>query len=113
MRLILLFLCAALAGCAARGRFLPVAHAFPPARSGAPRLLRLTWEYDPEATNIVFEIWSSPDLLTWSQEKETPLHWCPVMPTLEVERRFYRVRARDTATGEVSDWATGEKENEP
>jgi hypothetical protein len=69
-------------------------------------ILLLEWQYPYPRAGIVFEVWGSPSISSpaWTLRGETSaLSW-----TIDTTAPagFFKVRARDTATGLVSDWAT-------
>lgn len=68
--------------------------------------LTLAWEYPSPRAGIVFEVWGSPAITqpVWTLLGETSELGWQVTPTSAAG--FFRVRARDTATGLVSGWAT-------
>lgn len=63
----------------------------------------LLWTYT-SGKPVVFEIWHSTDLINWTELTETADTKLQLAPRLQSE--FFKVRARDTATGLTSDWAT-------
>jgi hypothetical protein len=65
----------------------------------------IAWDYFSDDTRYTFEVWSSTNLfLWWAMVTNTPVktYSCAPVKTMEL----FRVRAKDGATGEVSDWAT-------
>lgn len=70
----------------------------------APVTLRgCAWDYDPLLPGMIFEVWSSTNLVSWVLATNTT-EKIALFPVKTME--FYRVRARDPDTGNVSDWAT-------
>jgi hypothetical protein len=66
--------------------------------------LMLAWDYPYDRDDIVFEVWETYDLSTWFLADTIPdLTW-PI-DTTKAPAAFFKVRAKDTETGEVSKWA--------
>jgi hypothetical protein len=89
---------------------LPAIAVLPPAKT-----ISVQWDYPWSRTNLVFEVWQADSLeetdvleggsLTpaWTHAGDTPdLAWSD---SGTAPQRFFKVRARDTSTGFVSDWA--------
>lgn len=63
--------------------------------------LWLVWNAST-SPNVVYEIWHSTDLTFWTPAAETPdTQW--QIPAGK-KQEFFKVRARDLYTGQVSDW---------
>ena len=77
------------------------------ARSSGPLpTFRLEWSYPTnELTNIVFEVWHSPDPggTNWQLLAIAPSTNFPLMPTGQAD--FFKVRASNVVSGMTSDWA--------
>lgn len=74
------------------------------ALQASARDYRITWNGDNYPATITFEVWSSTDMVNWVKIGETPLSEFPMKA--DKPREFFKVRARDLLTGDVSDWAT-------
>lgn len=70
----------------------------------APAAVKVSWTHPSTDPAIVFEVWASGDLSQWDLAHETAAHEIFIPANQPME--FYKVRARDTSTGQVSDWAT-------
>jgi len=67
-----------------------------------PASFTLSWQ-DP---NLIAEVECSTDLVNWAFYTNVPApRVCCVVPN-DAPAKFFRVRARDASTGEVSLWAT-------
>jgi hypothetical protein len=66
--------------------------------------LELQWDYPTDHSKLVFEVWGSCDLVEWEHDGDTAdLSW-PIDTAAPM--RFFKVRARDTETGLVSEWSS-------
>lgn len=67
----------------------------------------LAWDYPYDRSHVVFEVWrtQSIQVLNWTLVAVTPDLIYSFDPDL-APAGFFRVRARDTETGLVSEWAT-------
>lgn len=72
-------------------------------------LLVLAWDYPFDRTNIVFEVWRSETSNMAGAYLETTTPGLTHQIDSTAPQGFFRVRARDTSTGLVSDWATSAK----
>ena len=66
------------------------------------KIITLVWDGNG-LSNMVYELWSSTNLVTWQVYTSTPL--CGATIVANKPREFFKVRATDPATGRVSDWS--------
>jgi hypothetical protein len=72
-------------------------------------LLILAWDYPFDRTNIVFEVWRAETSNMAGACLEATTTTLNYQIDTTAPQGFFRVRARDMSTGEVSDWATTAK----
>lgn len=82
----------------------PITSTAQAAAATAPAAVKVSWTTLDTDPAIVFEVWASEDVSQWDLAHETAAHEIFIPANKPME--FYKVRARDTSTGKVSEWAT-------
>jgi hypothetical protein len=72
----------------------------------AGSILLLSWSYPYNTNNIVFEVWSTTNIIQSFQLNTVTPDLSITIDATITPASFYKVRAKNTITGETGGWAT-------
>jgi hypothetical protein len=74
---------------------------------GCAKDAQLVWTNEPylKSTNIVVEIWSSPDLNNWSLKDTVSVSQTNYTISLNSPQEFFKIRNKDTNNNITSRWS--------
>jgi len=74
---------------------------------GCAKDAQLVWTNEPylKSTNIVVEIWSSPDLNNWSLKDTVPASQTTYTISCNLPQEFFKIRNKDINNGFTSYWS--------